>query len=138
MSAICLAVTKNVMYMLHIKSRTSVWRTSLIVVETVGYRSNFSKFFSASHSQRHHEIQKVEIQKSAGPGGGSVLSVLLKRMCGWMGHAATHLQRCHQGAQEGSAGGAYMEGLDPGHDLNSIAQARQALQVQLCYRGVRT
>ena len=67
-----------------------------------------------------------------------MLSVLLKRMCGWMSHAAAYLQRCHQVAQEGSTGAAYREGLDPGHDLNSIAQARQALQVQLCFKRVWT
>ncbi len=51
-------------------------------------------------------------------------------MSGWMASAAAYLQRCHQAAQEGSAGTAYMEGLDPAQHLNSIAQARQALQVQ--------
>ncbi len=50
-------------------------------------------------------------------------------MAGWMASAASYLQRCHQAAQEGSVSAAYMEGLDPSHELNSIAQARQALQV---------
>ena len=51
-------------------------------------------------------------------------------MAGWMASAASYLQRCHQAAQEGSVSAAYMEGLDPSHQLNSIAQARQALQVK--------
>ncbi|DBB03686.1 TPA: hypothetical protein ACH3X3_011009 [Trebouxia sp. C0006] len=63
-----------------------------------------------------------------GTGGASLLSLLLKRMAGWMASAASYLQRCHQAAQEGSVSAAYMEGLDPSHQLNSIAQARQALQ----------
>jgi hypothetical protein len=66
----------------------------------------------------------------AGTSGASLLSLLLKRMAGWMASAASYLQQCHQAAQEGSMSAAYMEGLDPCHELNSIAQARQALQVQ--------
>ena len=67
--------------------------------------------------------------KHAGSNRASLLSVLLKRMSGWMATAAGYLQRCHQATQQGSAGTAYMEGLDPSQHLNSIAQARQALQV---------
>ncbi|DBA80626.1 TPA: hypothetical protein ACH3X1_007876 [Trebouxia sp. C0004] len=63
-----------------------------------------------------------------GTSGASLLSLLLKRMAGWMASAASYLQRCHQAAQEGSVSAAYMEGLNPSHELNSIAQARQALQ----------
>ena len=66
----------------------------------------------------------------AGPSGGSLLSVLLKRMASWVTTAAMYLQRCYQVTkQDGSASTAYMEGLDPGHRLSSIALARQALQV---------
>ncbi len=59
-------------------------------------------------------------------------------MAGWMASAASYLQRCHQAAQEGSVSAAYMEGLDPSHQLNSIAQARQALQVQQQYNSSTT
>ena len=65
----------------------------------------------------------------AGANGATLLSVLLKRMASWAATAAMYLQRCHQAAQDGSASTAYMEGLDPSHHLNSIAEARQALQV---------
>ena len=66
----------------------------------------------------------------AGPSGASLLSVLLKRMASWVATAAMYLQRCYQVTQQdGSASSAYMEGLDPGHRLSSIALARQALQV---------
>ncbi|KAL3145911.1 hypothetical protein ABBQ38_015279 [Trebouxia sp. C0009 RCD-2024] len=63
-----------------------------------------------------------------GSNGASLLLVLLKRMAGWVGGAAMHLQRCHQVTQDGSPSNAYMEGLHPGQHLASIAQARQALQ----------
>ena len=66
----------------------------------------------------------------AGPSGASLLSVLLKRMASWMGTAAMYLQRCHQVTQQdASASSAYLEGLDPGQRLSSIALARQGLQV---------
>ena len=64
-----------------------------------------------------------------GPNGVTLLSMLLKRMALWMANAAAYLQRCHQVMQQHSAGVAHMEGLDAGQELNSIAQARQALQV---------
>ena len=67
---------------------------------------------------------------AAGPNGASLLSVLLKRMAGWVGGAAVYLQRCHQITQDGLPSTAYMEGLPPGHHLAIIAQARQALQVK--------
>ena len=51
-------------------------------------------------------------------------------MASWMATAATYLQRCYQVTQQdASASSAYMEGLDPGQRLSSIALARQALQV---------
>lgn len=58
------------------------------------------------------------------------MSVLLKRITGWMAEAAVYLQRCHVARHQGTdASNASMEGLEIGHDLGSIAQARQALQV---------
>ena len=72
----------------------------------------------------------------AGLNGVSLLSQLLKRMASWIASAATYLQRCHRATQDGSASTAYMEGLDPGQHLNSIAQARQAVQVRRCYQSL--
>ena len=58
------------------------------------------------------------------------MSVLLKRITGWMAEAAIYLQRCHMVRHEGTdASTASLEGLEVRHDLGSIAQARQALQV---------
>lgn len=58
------------------------------------------------------------------------MSVLLKRLTGWMAEAAVYLQRCHMAKHQGSAASvASLEGLDVRQDLGSIAEARQALQV---------
>ena len=71
----------------------------------------------------------------AGPQGATLMSVLLKRIAGWMAEAAVYLQRCHVVRHQGiQASIASMEGLETGHDLGSIAQARQALQVKAMLR----